>query len=58
MVAGGKKVSGCEIKIWLDYAICGRERGFECLSLNVLKRKKTHLKRGVETVVEFESQSQ
>ena len=46
MVAGGKKVSGCEIKIWLDYAICGRERGFECLSLNVLKKKKTHLKRG------------
>ena len=23
MVARGKKVSGCEIKIWLDYAICG-----------------------------------
>ena len=40
MVAGGKKVSGCEIKIWLDYAICGGERGFECLSLNVLEKKK------------------
>ena len=49
MVARGKKVSGCEIKIWLDYAICGGlavcERGFECLSLEVYKKKKTRLKR-------------
>ena len=46
MVARGKKVSGCEIKIWLDYAICGglavvRGFGFECLSLEVYKKKKT-----------------
>ena len=43
MVARGKKVSGCEIKIWLDYAICGGlavVRGFECLSLEVYKKKK------------------
>ena len=46
MVAGGKKVSGCEIKIWLDYAICGGERGFECLSLNVLEKKKLIWKEG------------
>ena len=59
MVARGKKVSGCEIKIWLDYAICGGLWG----ALNVYpwkftKRKKLDWKEGDETVVEFESRSQ
>ena len=46
MVAGGKKVSGCEIKIWLDYAICGGEKGFECFIPKCFGEEKTHLKRG------------
>ena len=46
MVAGGKKVSGCEIKIWLDYAICGGEKGFECFIPKCFEKEKTHLKRG------------
>ena len=46
MVAGGKKVSGCEIKIWLDYAICGGEKSFECFIPKCFEKEKTHLKRG------------
>lgn len=34
------------------------QRGFECLSLEVYKKKKLISKGGDETVVEFESRSQ
>ena len=57
MVARGKKVSGCEIKIWLDYAICGG--AFDCVyPWKFIIRKKLLSKEGDETVVEFESRSQ